>query len=165
MKNRKHLCRRIIPPTVSNEEIDIGIDVEGLTETNKLMHLWFYGKVLIIAYIFVTSFCFIKNCLLQCRLDHSWCWTVQLLPNVSSDLQHLVTDEYHRINWHHDKRFFKCKYKLYFQIAKAHIKNIKNVVRFILDNQFARRCVSLVRHTDFTEIENENEQSKLRLFH
>ncbi|KAK4003510.1 probable tubulin polyglutamylase ttll-15 isoform X1 [Daphnia magna] len=49
---RRHLCRRIVPPSLLPEEIEHGVNVEGLTEINQLMHQWFHGK---------------------CLLESSWC--------------------------------------------------------------------------------------------
>ncbi|XP_046642006.1 probable tubulin polyglutamylase ttll-15 [Daphnia pulicaria] len=49
---RRHVCRRVVPPSLMPEEIEEGVDVKGLTEINQLMHSWFHGK---------------------CLLDNSWC--------------------------------------------------------------------------------------------
>jgi len=48
----RHLCRRIVPPMLTGDELENGVDEEGLTEMNQLMHSWFRGK---------------------CQLDSSWC--------------------------------------------------------------------------------------------
>nr|CAH0112389.1 unnamed protein product [Daphnia galeata] len=49
---RRHLCRRVVPPSLMPEEMEDGVDVKGLTEINQLMHFWFHGK---------------------CLLESSWC--------------------------------------------------------------------------------------------
>jgi len=48
----RHLCRRIVPPMLTGDELENGVDEESLTEMNQLMHSWFRGK---------------------CQLDSSWC--------------------------------------------------------------------------------------------